>query len=136
LGRKNKSDIDRCTGEVTELAKIETYRDLEIWQKGIDVVKEIYTLTAKFPKEESYGLTSQMKRAAISIPSNAAEGFRRQYNKEFKQFLYIVLGSCAELETQITISRELGYIESQKEKDLIENLDHICRMTSNLIKKL
>jgi len=118
------------------VAKIETYRDLEIWQKGIDVVREIYTLTAKFPKEESYGLASQMKRAAISISSNAAEGFRRQHNKEFKQFLFIVLGSCAELETQITIAKELGYIEHEKEKDMLEKTEHICRMTSNLIKKL
>jgi four helix bundle protein len=118
------------------VTKIQTYRDLEIWEKGIALVKEIYALTALFPKEEMYGLSSQMKRSAISIPSNAAEGFRRQHNKEFRQFLFIVLGSCAELETQLTIAKELKFIDETKEKDLLEKLDHICRMTSNLIKKL
>ena len=88
--------------------KIKNFQDLRIWQKGIEVVKEIYILTKKFPKEELYGLTSQMRRSAVSIPSNIAEGFRRYHNKEYKQFLYIAMGSCAELETQIIISYELG----------------------------
>lgn len=136
MERKNKTDIGWYTGEVTVLAKIETYRDLEIWQKGMGIVKDVYGLVDTFPKEEIYGLSNQMKRSAISIPSNAAEGFRRQHNKEFKQFLYIVLGSCAELETQITIARELKYIAVQKEMYILEKLDHLCRMTSNLIKKL
>jgi len=83
--------------------KIKNFQDLRIWQKGIEVVKDIYILTKKFPKEELYGLTSQMRRSAVSIPSNIAEGFRRYHNKEYKQFLYIALGSCAELETQIII---------------------------------
>ena len=80
--------------------KIKNFQDLRIWQIGIEVVKDIYILTKKFPKEELYGLISQMRRSAISIPSNIAEGFRRYHNKEYKQFLYIALGSCAELETQ------------------------------------
>ncbi|OQY39541.1 hypothetical protein B6228_02970 [Candidatus Atribacteria bacterium 4572_76] len=71
--------------------KIKNFQDLRIWQKGIEVVKDIYILTKKFPKEELYGLTSQMRRSAISIPSNIAEGFRRYHNKEYKQFLYIAL---------------------------------------------
>ena len=83
-----------------------------------------------------YGLVSQMRRAAVSIPSNVAEGFRRYHNKEYKQFLYVALGSCAELETQITIAMELNYIQKNKEMELLENSDHICRMISNLIKKL
>jgi len=116
--------------------KIRTYKDLNIWKKGIDLVKDIYVLTEKIPKQEIYGLISQMRRSAISIPSNAAEGFRRYYNREYKQFLYILLGSCAELETQITIAKELKYITENKEAELLEKLDHICRMTSNLIKKL
>jgi len=81
-------------------------------------------------------LTSQIRRSAISVPSNIAEGFRRYHNKEYKQFLYIALGSCAELETQITIAKNLKYITEDKEIELIEKLDHLCRMTSNLIKKL
>jgi four helix bundle protein len=116
--------------------KIKTYRDLSIWNKGIEVVKDIYKLTEKLPKQEMYGLVSQMRRAAVSIPSNVAEGFRRYHHKEYKQFLYISLGSCAELETQITIAKELGYIPKNIEAILLEKLDHLCRMISNLIKKL
>jgi len=115
---------------------VKRFKDLRIWQKSIEIVSDIYILTKKFPKEELYGLTSQIRRSAISIPSNIAEGFRRYHNKEYKQFLYIALGSCAELETQIAIARMLKYITEEKETELIEKLDHICRMTSNLIKKL
>ena len=118
------------------MGKIQTYRDLDIWNAGIDLVKEIYKLTEKFPKEEMYGLSAQMRRSAVSIPSNVAEGFRRYHNKEYRQFLYITLGSSAELETQITIAKDLKYIQEQQEAMLLEKLDHICRMTSNLIKKL
>ena len=81
-------------------------------------------------------MTSQIRRSAISIPSNIAEGFRRYHNKEYRQFLYISLGSCAELETQIAMAKNLKYINEEKEIKLTEKLDHICRMTSNLIKKL
>jgi four helix bundle protein len=115
---------------------IETYRDLDIWKKGIEVVKDIYKLTEKFPRQEIYGLVSQMRRSAISIPSNVAEGFKRYHNKEYKQFLHITLGSCAELETQITIAKELKYIQQASEAALLEKLDHIGRMITNLLKKL
>jgi four helix bundle protein len=83
-----------------------------------------------------FGLTNQMRRAAVSTVSNIAEGFRRQHSSEFKQFLHITLGSSAELETQITIARGLGYIKEQVESMLLEKSDHLCRMTRNLIKKL
>lgn len=97
--------------------KIKEFKDLRIWQKGIDLVTAIYTMTNSFPREERFGLSSQMKRAAISIPSNVAEGFRRKYKKEFLQFLNIVLGSLAELETQVVIAERLKYIkEFQREK--------------------
>jgi len=118
------------------MGKIQTYRDLDIWNAGIKLVKEIYKLTEKFPKEELYGLSAQMRRSAVSVPSNVAEGFRRYHNKEYRHFLHITLGSCAELETQITIAKELNYIREQEEAVLLENLDHICRMISNLIKRL
>jgi len=118
------------------IEKITTYRQLNIWKKGIELVKEIYKLTEGFPKEEMYGLVAQMRRSAISIPSNVAEGFKRHHNKEYKQFLYITLGSCAELETQITISKELRYVQENAEGRLLEILDHVGRMISNLIKKL
>jgi len=116
--------------------KIKTFRDLDIWNVGIKLVKDIYKSTEEFPKHEVYGLVNQMRRSAVSIPSNVAEGFRRYHNREYKQFLYTSLGSCAELETQITIAKELKYIQKSKEAVLLERLDHICRMISNLLKKL
>jgi four helix bundle protein len=116
--------------------KIKNFQDLRIWQKGIEVVKDIYILTKKFPKEELYGLTSQMRRSAVSIPSNIAEGFRRYHNKEYKQFLYIAMGSCAELETQIIIAHELDYLNDTDKIEIIEKLTYICRMINQLIKKL
>ena len=116
--------------------KIKSYKDLNIWKRNIEVVEDIYKITKKFPQEEIYGLTSQLRRSAVSIPSNIAEGFTRLHNKEYRQFLYISLGSCAELETQIAIARMLKYITEEKETELIEKLDHLCRMTTNLIKRL
>jgi four helix bundle protein len=109
---------------------------LDIWKKGIETVKDVYKTTGQFPKIETYGLISQMRRAAVSIPSNIAEGFRRHHKKEYKQFLYVSLGSCAELETQITIAKELKYMMENEEVVLLETLDHLCRMISNLIKRL
>jgi four helix bundle protein len=116
--------------------KKKNFQDLRIWQKGIEVLKDIYILTKKFPKEELYGLTSQMRRSAVSIPSNIAEGFRRYHNKEYKQFLYIALGSCAELETHIIIAKELDYVNKTNKTELIEKIKYICRMTVKLINKL
>jgi len=116
--------------------KIRTFRDLKVWQKAIELVKEVYRITQNFPTEEKYGLSSQMRRASVSVPSNIAEGFRRRYNKEYKQFLNISLGSSAELETQVVIAKELGYIDKQNEEILVELIDHTCRMIVNLDKKL
>jgi len=116
--------------------KIKNFQDLRIWQKGIEVVKDVYILTKKFPKEELYGLISQMRRSAVSIPSNIAEGFRRYHNKEYKQFLYIAMGSFAELETQMIITHELDYLDDTNKIEIIEKLKYICRMINQLIKKL
>jgi len=116
--------------------KIKSFKDLRIWQEGINLVKDIYILTKGFPKDEMYGLTSQMRRCSVSIPSNIAEGFRRYHNKEYKQFLYITLGSCAELETQVIISHELGYIKEESKEEIVEKIQYICKMTSRLIQKL
>lgn len=92
------------------------------------MVKKIYTITKDFPKEEIYGLTSQMRRAAISIAANISEGKARQTKNEYIQFLYIALGSASELETQLIISKELGYIDNKTEELILEDLDHISRM--------
>jgi four helix bundle protein len=116
--------------------KITNFRELDVWKLGKDIVLDIYRTTALFPKEEVYGLVSQMRRASVSIPSNVAEGFNRFHNKEYRQLLYVALGSCAELETQVEITTDLQYLERKDRDRLIEKLDHETRMLRNLIKKL
>lgn len=116
--------------------KIKDYKDLIVWQKGIEIVDNIYSITNKFPKAEIYGLASQMNRAAISIPSNIAEGFVRHHPKEYRQFLYISLGSCAELDTQIVIANRRNYITKEILEELAEKINHESRMLVSLINKL
>ena len=88
--------------------KITTYKDLIVWQKAMELVKELYLLTERFPKDELYGLVSQMQRAAVAIPSNIAEGYLRGHRKEYVQFLSISIASAAELETQMLICKSLS----------------------------
>lgn len=88
-----------------------THEGLQVWQEGMALAKDVYAVTASFPKEEMYGLTSQMRRAAVSVPSNIAEGAARGSKKEFLQFLVIARGSLMELETQILLSKDLGFID-------------------------
>ena len=116
--------------------KVKDYKDLNIWQKGIEIADKIYTISEKFTKSEIFGLAGQMRRASVSISSNIAEGFARNHNKEYKQFLYISLGSCAELDTQVIISRRRGYITEKELEDLTEDINHESRMLMSLIKKL
>jgi len=111
-----------------------THKDLEIWKEGIKLVTEIYKLTKDFPDEELYGLTSQMRRAAVSYPSNISEGAARNSNNEYIRFLYIALGSLSELETQIIISEKLNYIPDKT--TIIEGVEALRRKTLNLIKYL
>jgi four helix bundle protein len=110
---------------------MKTHKDLDIWKRGIEFVKEVYILTKNFPREEQYGLTSQMRRAAVSYPSNIAEGSARSSKKEFLQFLYYSMGSLSEIETQFIIAKKLGYTI---EKDLLLEIEALRRMTLNLIK--
>ncbi len=116
--------------------KVKDYKDLMVWQKGIEIVDEIYTITDKFPASELYGLTNQMRRASVSIPSNIAEGFARNSSKEYKQFLYISLGSCAELDTQIIIAHRRNYITKAEMGKLAEDINHESRMLASLIGKI
>lgn len=116
--------------------KIKNFRDLNIWKLGMEIAADIYKETKQFPQQELYGLSSQMRRAAVSIPSNIAEGFARKYNKEYRQFLYIGLGSCAELQTHIEIAYSQGYLSEEIRAALSEKIDHISRMTMSLIKCL
>ena len=90
------------------------HKDLEVWKKSMDLVESIYTLTQRFPEAEKFGLTSQMRRSAVSIPSNIAEGAARKGDKEFLHFLYISLGSLSELETQYLIATRLEFIIKQE----------------------
>ena len=99
--------------------KTKSYKDLIVWQKSYNLVIEIYKITKNFPKDEIYGLSYQMRRSAVAIPSNIAEGYGRQYNKEYKQFLAIAYGSLCELETQYLLSIDLNYIQNNEK---IENL--------------
>ena len=115
---------------------VKDYKELKVWQKGIEIVDKVYKLTGKFPKEELYGLTQQMRKAAVSIPSNIAEGFMRGHTNEYRQFLRISTGSCAELDTQSIIANRRNYITKQDMDDLAEDLNHESRMLMNLIKTL
>ena len=115
---------------------IRSYKDLDVWKKGIEIVELVYKATSKFPTDERFGLVSQMQRAAVSIPSNIAEGYARQHTKEYQQFCYIALGSCSELETLLIIVKRRNYISDDIISMLEEYLDHESRMLTNLIKGL
>ena len=110
---------------------MQTHKDLDAWKLGMDLVERVYQETKGFPKDEMYGLTSQMRRSAVSVPSNIAEGAARKGNAEFIQFLYIALGALSELETQIIISKRLHYLNDDDVLDLITLLG---KKLINLIK--
>lgn len=113
-----------------------SHKELKVWQKGIELVKFVYSETNSFPKSELFGLTSQMRRAAVSIPSNIAEGAGRNSDKELIHFLYIALGSASELETQIIIAKELYFLDKYKAEVIQEKIMEIIKMTSSLIKSI
>ena len=99
---------------------INSFRDLRVWQAGMDLVEQIYRLTQSFPREEQYGLTSQMRRAAVSVPSNIAEGHARESSKEYLNHLSIVQGSLAELQTQIEIAARLDFVTTEAARQTLE----------------
>ena len=101
------------------MSGVNTYKELLIWQKGIKIVVLVYKLTKDFPKDEIYALTSQLKRASVSVPSNIAEGFGRQTDKSFNHFLNVARGSLNEIETQLIIAKELGFIDN---KDVLNEI--------------
>lgn len=112
--------------------KIESYKNLIVWQKAMDLVTAIYKITAGFPREETYSLSLQIKRAAISIPSNIAEGSRRSSRKDFRNFLLIAFGSGSELETQLEIARRLSFV-TKNDLVLAENLlSEVMKMINKL----
>ena len=115
---------------------VNSHKDLVVWQKAIQLCKVVYGVTEKFPKEEIYGITSQMRRSIVSIPSNIAEGRSRNTTKDFLHFLSIALGSASELETQIEISKELSFLSEQKYIEINSLLTEVSKMIVGLIKKL
>ncbi len=116
--------------------EIISYKNLIVWQKSIELVLEIYKITDKFPKEELFGLSSQMRRAAVSVASNIAEGRTRGYRKEFKQFLSTAFGSGAELETQLIIAKKLPKTLNFDYKKADGLLEEVMKMLNALLQKL
>ena len=112
------------------------FRELKIWKEAMEITKTTYQFTKQFPNHELYGLGSQINRAAVSIPSNIAEGAGRKGNNEFTQFLNIAMGSCFELETQLILAIDLGYIHKDKSETLIIHLQQLERMINGLISNL
>ena len=115
---------------------VKDYKDLIVWQKAMELAREIYKLARKLPKEEMYGLSNQIRRSAVSIPSNIAEGHSRNSRKEFIQFLSIAKGSKSELETQLILCRDLGYFEHEDIENCFILITEVGKMLNGLMKKL
>jgi four helix bundle protein len=118
------------------MSKINSYKDLIVWQKTLELSKEIYLLTKNFPKEEQFGLISQMRRASVSILSNIAEGSGRYFSNEWKQFCSIAYGSALELESQLILCRELGFINENTSKKSLGLLEEVSKMLLTILKNL
>ena len=115
---------------------LKNYKELKVWQKSYQLCLEIYRVNAEFPKEENFGLTSQIRRSVVSVVSNIAEGYGRKTTNDYIRFLYIAYGSICELETQILLSGDLGYTESSRLEELKEGIEEVERMLKALIKSL
>jgi len=115
---------------------VQSYRDLIAWQKSMDLVSQIYRCTRSFPKEETYGLRSQLRRAAVSVPSNIAEGHARLTSGEFCQFLGHAMGSITEVETQILIAERLGYLKAGECSGLIASTNEIGKIVRGLLQSI
>ncbi|HZV45942.1 MAG TPA: four helix bundle protein [Thermodesulfovibrionales bacterium] len=115
---------------------LKSYKELKVWEKAYQVCLDLYQITRNFPQEEKYGLTSQIRRAAISIPSNIAEGYGRKTTGEYIQALYVAYGSLCELETQILLAVGLGYLSSEKNTVFQKEIGDVERMLKGLIKSL
>ena len=117
------------------ITKMRDYKKLEVWKKSIELAAEIYKITNGFPKEETYSLTDQIRRAVVSIASNLAEGYSRYGDKEFLRFLYISRGSIAEVETQLYIALRVGYLTDEQTNHAFELCAETNKMIGALIKK-
>ena len=131
IGLKN-----RHKGTEAQRGIVKNYRDLIVWQKAMKLVTEIYKHTKSFPEDERYGLTSQLRRSSVSLPSNMAEGYGRNSTQDYIRFLRIANGSLFELQTQLEIARNLSFITGEVFAELYESSREIERMLSSLIKKI
>lgn len=131
-GTEKPGTRDLGPEKAEDSCRMRDHKELDVWRESVDVVVKVYALTKSFPKEEIYGLTNQMRRAAVSIPSNIAEGAARQTEKEFVQFLHISLGSAAELETQILIAENMSFTQTVGE--LLGQLAMVQKMLHGLIR--
>ncbi len=111
------------------------YKNLIVWQKSVDLSIKIYKITNTFPEHEKFGLTNQLRRAGVSLPSNIAEGSKRTTKKDFKHFLTIASGSGAEMETQLYIAQQLGYLTNEEYSTTQEDITEVMKMITSLIKK-
>jgi four helix bundle protein len=121
---------------VENSVKIRSFKDLKIWQRSMNLAEVLYKLTRQFPREELYGIVTQVRRAAVLVPSNIAEGFGRYHNREYKQFLHIALGSCAEMTTQIILAMRLEFVPRSTAEKILQEIDEISRMLMALIVKV
>jgi len=120
---------------VTE-SGFKSYRDLEVWQLAMALAKQIYAVTASFPSDERFGLINQMRRASVSVPSNIAEGHARASTAEFQPYISIAMGSVAELETQVLLSLDPGFLNPDQQEQLMPKLDQIGKMLRGLHRSL
>ncbi len=115
---------------------IKGFRDLSVWQRAYELTLELYRMSKKFPKEERYGITSQVQRAAISVPANIAEGYERNHRKEYLQFLFIAKGSLGELDTYLLLARDLEYMTSDEYNQIDSKRLETVKMLQGLIRSL
>ena len=113
-----------------------TYKDLTVWQKSMLLARRIYEITARFPSDEKFGLVSQMRRCAVSIPSNIAEGYGREGEREHSHFLFVSLGSSNELETQMILSHDFRYVDEENYQEIMNLNSEVNKMLSSLVYKL
>lgn len=118
------------------MTKITSYKELTVWQKSYELTLKIYLITEKFPKKEDFSLTSQMRRCSLSVPSNIAEGYRRNHRKEFIQFLQIAYGSASELEVQLLLTKDINYITKEEYETYNSLLVEVLKMLNVLLTKL
>jgi four helix bundle protein len=118
------------------MSTIKSFRDLTVWQKSVELALALYKLTQRFPREEMYGLTSQLRRAGVSVASNIAEGFGRRSRQDYRSFLCMARGSILEIQTQLVIARELGYADASCIREAERMAEAVSRMLWSLIEKI